>query len=521
MTRASEAPAPGSTPAGDTRFVGSAGSLWTYPPVLLAGALVLLLRLPFLTWPPAPDEAGYLLVGRSWPLLDQLEGSRSALYGPFWVDRPPLLLLLFKLVDLLPGAPMPALRLLGALACLVGVAAAAVIGDRLDGRRAAGLCALAAAALTSSSALGALEIDGELLAVPLAMASMALLLVALDRGRSRRLLLGMAAGATGTAALTVKQNVADAWVFAGVLVLAALVWRRLDRAGARVAGGFAAGAAAVLVVVGAWAVRGPGPGRLLEATYGFRVAAARTISQQDHSRPEQRLWVLLLMLVLSGLAALLAGGGVAAMQRIRRREAVGLAAPAVVAVELAGVVGGGSYWLHYLLLLVPGAVLLTALLAEYRRTAGVLVALVVASALVFGAINGARHLGRRPPDTAEQAIGEWIGSAASPGDSVVVSYGAANIVLASGLPDPYPLLWSLPVRVRDPQLEQLAALVRSERRPTWWVVWENLDTWGLDANGKMQAALTKRYRRVAEVCGHEVLLARDAGPRQLPPRPSC
>ena len=83
--------------------------------VLAVAAAVLLgvaLRLPFLTDPLEPDEAGYLLVARQWHLLD------AHLYGHLWVDRPPLLVLLFRLAD--TWGPY-GVRLLG-------VAAVAVLG---------------------------------------------------------------------------------------------------------------------------------------------------------------------------------------------------------------------------------------------------------------------------------------------------------------------------------------------------------------------------------------------------------
>ena len=53
-----------------------------------------------------------------------------------------------------------------------------------------------------------------------------------------------------------------------------------------------------------------------------------------------------------------------------------------------------------------------------------------------------------------------------------------RIVNAAGLPSPYPYLWSLPARVRDPDLVEAQALLRSDRRPTWLVLGPETPTWG-------------------------------------------
>jgi hypothetical protein len=83
--------------------------------VQAAAAAALLVRLPLLGAPVTPDEAGFLVIARGW------SEPGVALYGDYWVDRPPLLLMLFQAAHLTGG--LVALRLLGALA---GVGAGAV-----------------------------------------------------------------------------------------------------------------------------------------------------------------------------------------------------------------------------------------------------------------------------------------------------------------------------------------------------------------------------------------------------------
>src|SRR5687767_11003629 len=65
------------------------GAWWT-----LAGCLLiaLLLRAPYLSVPLGRDEGGLSFIARQW--------DGGSLYGDYWVDRPPLLLVLFKLAVL-------------------------------------------------------------------------------------------------------------------------------------------------------------------------------------------------------------------------------------------------------------------------------------------------------------------------------------------------------------------------------------------------------------------------------------
>ena len=202
--------------------------------VLLAALAAVLLRLPLLGGPARPDEAGYLLVARA------VRRAGPFLYGDLWVDRPPLLVLAFRVADGIGGV-----RVLGLLAAAVLAAAAADAGWTLGGRAGA-LCAGAvAAALPASPLLSAPAVDGELLALPFVLAALALGLRALlpsgagadvagrtpGRAASRPAVLLAAAGVLGGSALLVKQNLAEALVVLGLLLLVQAVrgelgWRR-------------------------------------------------------------------------------------------------------------------------------------------------------------------------------------------------------------------------------------------------------------------------------------------------------
>ena len=83
------------------------------PVVPIATAAVVALRMFLVARPPSPDEAGVLMVASQWHV------GGTSLYGNYWVDRPPLLIALFRLADLAGG--LTALRILGAHAAAATV----------------------------------------------------------------------------------------------------------------------------------------------------------------------------------------------------------------------------------------------------------------------------------------------------------------------------------------------------------------------------------------------------------------
>ena len=89
---------------------------WRHLPTVSAVSVVLL-RLIGLARPLRADEAGFLLVARTW------EPGPHSLYGSYWVDRPPALVALVGAADALAG-PMT-LRVVGAVGCGVAVLLAA------------------------------------------------------------------------------------------------------------------------------------------------------------------------------------------------------------------------------------------------------------------------------------------------------------------------------------------------------------------------------------------------------------
>ncbi|QIG43646.1 hypothetical protein G5V58_13540 [Nocardioides anomalus] len=451
----------------------------------LAAAAAALAWLPFVTKPLSPDEGGFLLVASQW------HPGRS-LYGPYWVDRPPLLLTVFDLAAHLGGAV--ALRLIGVLAVVASVLLADLLGRRAAPRRSL-TPAVVAAAFLSTPLFGTTMVNGELLAVPLVLSGLVALVRSWTATGASALGWGAVAGVTAAAAALVKQNVVDVFVVAAALAVQALWARQGRRAGALVAG-VVLGAAAALVACLLWAeVRGTEPVRLWDAVVTFRTQADAVIRRSANGATSGRFRELLGAAALSGAPLVLV---VLALRVRRPPEAAGrpdLRVPAAVLIgwELIGIAGGGSYWLHYLIGLVPGLVLLAAAAAQrppdLRRTTAVAVALAVASASVATVTFAATE----PTYSTDLAVATYLRDHSRPRDTVVVGFGHPDIVYDSGLRSPYEELWSLPVRVRDPRLTELTHVLDGRRAPTWVVVdGTSLATWGVDAS-TAQTVLDTRY----------------------------
>ena len=120
--------------------------------------------LPFLWVPLASDAAGFLMLSRQW-------SPGSSLYGDYWVDRPPLLLWLFRLAGLGPvtlhsdGLLAPGVVVLGALASAATVLLAGLLaapGRAAEGRTGPGTSRpCSRPALLASPLLGMPETNGE------------------------------------------------------------------------------------------------------------------------------------------------------------------------------------------------------------------------------------------------------------------------------------------------------------------------------------------------------------------------
>ncbi|KAA1428772.1 hypothetical protein [Nocardioides antri] len=461
-------------------------------------------RLLFLGFPVMADEAGLLMVASQWQ-------PGSSLYGDYWVDRPPGLIAIFVVADALGGTV--ALRVIGALAAATAVVAGAWLGARTAPRRgeAPFACALVVAALVSSPLLDVDEIGAEILALPLLLAGLALVVVAAT-GSGNPTWPVVAAGAAGTAAVFIKQNLIEVWLAVAVVAAALVVKGEVRRAALYLVWFMCGGlvvAAALLTL--AWA-RGTSLADLWDANVIFRIDAGAVIAEEATEANLERARRLALAWVATGMPVLLI-----LLTRLQWRRppdnegpggpidsALAWASVVLLGWEAFAVASGGSYWLHYLLLPVPGLTLLVAVsmrqhrprrsgAAEDRTFPRWVFAPIVASTMV-GLVVVLAEPSERPAE--DRAVIDYLQENREQGRTAVVAFGNPAVLWAADMRSPYEHLWSLPVRVRDPELRGLIRVLRSPDRPQWVIrVGDSLATWGVDAD-RADRVLDRHYRPV-------------------------
>lgn len=455
----------------------------------------MLARVLIVTLPLTPDEGGYLLAASQWH-------PGTSTYGAYFVDRPPLLMAIYAAADLWGGGQ--ALRVIGVVAAAVAV----LIAGRIGGRAAAA----AAAVFVITPLFGTGNVDGELLALPFVLAGLAMLVRAVTPAEPHPGRVAIAAGVLAMAAVLVKQDMLD--VFVGMVgVSAALAVDRRWQHLRELLVGFAVGALSTGVsALGLAWLRGTSPTRLWDALVTFRIQAGAVISANGDAAggTTERLHAMLRALVLSGaplvalvaLVALCAAGrSPMGFSRGRPRELdLRWVAVPVLVWEAVGALLGGSYWLHYLIALIPGIVLLVAAVPWHAATwtrrllAGALVVAGISTSVAF-----AQSVAHQPSPSSDARVSAYLDAHRSVGTTAVVAFGHPNIVYDAGMSSPYEHLWSLSVRVRDPRLSELMAVMGEPHAPQWVVVaGASLDTWGVDATAAEQV-LRQHYRLATSI----------------------
>ena len=473
--------------------------------VLVSSAL----RLPGLIASPSSDEAGFLLVARSWA------PSSDSLYGHYWLDRPPVLLAAYRWSDALLGDPGP--RLLALVLAAVLVVAVHLLALRLVSPGAARVATVVTVTLLANPAMSAWTAKGEVLGTPLVALSWLLLVRALDGGSSRAALV---AGVCAMTACGFKQSLVGGLVFAVFLLGVSLASDRVPpgrvvRVGAR----FALGAALPVVAGLVWLALSPAT--LSSAWYqvvGFRADASAVLAASDSRAPVERAHDLLRLFITCGMAPLVVLALVSARRWWRRWPALSVALVATTVVDLAGVVVSGSFWHAYLVPLVPDVALLAALAASCAPplrslTRFVAVLAVVATVTVYVGFAEDRLVS--PTPSGPWQVGHAISLVSGPDDTIVSLYGSAELVEASGLPSPYRHLWSLPMRTLDPDQDELRALLSGPQAPTWVVAVLPVDSWHIDDSRRLSDLLRTDYRLVSSRCGPLIWVRGDT----IRPRP--
>lgn len=486
--------------------------MWSLPWVPAAVLVMIGLRLIQLRLGGTPDEGGFLVLAGQW------SSSGDSLYGNYWVDRPPLLMMLFQVADLFGG--IAALRVLGIAISVATVLLLASTARRVFDDKAASVTAVVAAALLGGPLAGAASVNGELMALPFLALGLrtATEAVLTDNERTARVA-ALVTGAAAVSALLVKQNMVDVVVFAAVFWVFSwrqhrITWGQL----AQRVGLAALGAGIAFGLVSLWAIaHGTSPADVYEATYPFRVKAARVIADNPAvaGASGQRLGLLTLSVIGSGLPLVV---GIFLIRGTWRTKnlAFAWAVVALLAWATFSIVAGGSYWLHYLVEAIPavalaaGAVLFRSPVAIGRTVRFMAVAAVL-SAVVAAFI---------PPGSPATQVGDALGRVKHSGDTVLVTFGDPEVLRASGMSSPYAYPWSLPARTLDPKMTELREVLAGSEAPTWVVV-RGPQTQARLKLGGAWSLITERYRRVGTLCERYVYLRNDVDRRVPDAGDSC
>jgi hypothetical protein len=469
--------------------------------------VALLLRAPWFDAALGRDEGGDALVALQW------HGGGPFAYGSLFLDRPPLLLALYRLV----GGTQEGIRVLGALAGALLVGTSTLLAVRVGGRRAAAWAAGIGGVLVSSYALRSVFTPAELLAAVPSSASVLLLVTALERA-PRRLALFAGAGALAGVALLVKQSFGDALVAGAVALVAGKALGVSLRETARRASAYFAGVAAVAAGLVLWALLSQTTAHAVwYSIFGFRIDAVAPLVTNGAGSHIAALGGPLLGsgLAIAGVFALFAIAG------LRGRPLVRITLFAWVAAAVVGIVLGGSYYPHYLIAVVPAAAAGAASLFSRHRLVGAVAVVAIAAPTVINASLVARSDSADSFQQTAVTIGDYIRDRSLPNHTAYVMYAKVNTLYYTGLRVPYPYNWSLMMRAAPDAQQRLRGLLASRGRPTWIVRAEWPGAFGLDRSGATRRLLAQHYRAVGNVCGIEVLLARGATARPAPPGDNC
>ncbi|WP_110240717.1 hypothetical protein [Nocardioides gilvus] len=510
--------------------------------VWVAVALAVSGRFAGCLWPLRPDEAGFLLVARAW------DPQPDALFHPYFVDRPPSLVALVRLVDLL-GGPY-ALRVVGAAACAAAVLLVAALVRELARHLSVRVAvaplhlvtvgaALLTAAFLVNPQIDAVGVKGELLGVPVVLASCLVALMALRR---RSLAAAAAAGFLAMAAVGLKQSLVGGLVFGAVLLLVACVTKRLSLLDTtRLATAALLGGCVPVALTVGWAVAAGVELATLEyAVIGFRSDASAVIVAQSNAANASRIGTLLLVFAGTGMALVLLWCLARLRIALRHVPAPVVAAVVMLVVDLTVIALSGSFWRPYLFPLVAPLMVLWACvrvadLPDLRhgdslalRASGtwrprrevVLVALCVGSSIVSLAVWTSNNWRNGDPPR-QYEVGRAIAEVAEADETLVVYGGRADLQWASGLDSPYEHLWSLPMRTMDPELARLRSLLAGPEAPEWFVTTVGLGAWDGIGQKALSPVLESRYVDLGVECEGVVVRRRADAPEVATPTPDC
>ena len=479
-------------------------------------------RFPGFLRPPYPDESGFLYVAQHW------DPSSTSVFGPYFVDRSPILIAVFRLGDLLGGTP--ATRTLAALGCALLVLAVAALAREISlviqpegttADRVAAWSAVTAAALVASSVIEPANAKGELMGIPLVVTALWLTLSGVRTGSMWRL---GGAGILSMTAIGLKQNMTTGLVFGGVYLVASLLTGRLERrAFLRLTGAALAGALVPVLAVVVWARwTGVSLGDVWYAFYGFRADASQALAHGADPEASTRALSLVKRVARSGLAGFAVLFALRVRPLWRADAALTAAALSLLLTDGAFLALSGSWWRSYLFLLVPGTAVFVAIVFAADRVGRSWVRLLTTYTVVTTVIGAGIWLGEIVHPARHDdpwATGLGIAAAADPGDTIIAP-GRPDLTAASGLRATYPYLWPLIQVTLDPDATLLASTLSGPDAPTWFVVVPPISDLDLLSRTGLQTVIDAHYVPVGISCaGTPIYLRR--GVQRQPAVPDC
>ena len=469
------------------RPCGYAAAVTRRIPFLLAGLLLIIVRLPFLGVPLDADEGGYAYLSRQW-------AAGGRLYGPVWVDRPQGLMLLYRLISGLDRAKLAVH--LGAIAValvlLIGVAAAA---GALAGRRAAVIAAFLIAVLGAAPRLQGFMLNGELAAGAFSALAVAF---ALWFRRTDRLMLLAAAGATGALAVLMKQSGFDGLL---VALAVAVLAHRLSAVLAYIGGVIVPlGLALLQAALTSWS-------DWWFAIVGYRLhtsAGSRGgLSGRWHNITADLAHLWPELVPLAALAVL----GLAWC--VRNRSWVPLV---WMGCSLVGFGGGVFFFPHYWIQLVGPACLLGApALATLPRR--ITIALTIAACLPVVLFVGRMSISSSDqrdrlavPDgrlLANRDIAPWLRAHAAPNDQLYAFVSSADLYYSTGLHTDFRYLWQANLDAIPGSVVLLGNYLAGSDHPSWVVLYAQPGR--IDPSGRIGGTLSHNFHQVDVIDGVRIL----------------
>jgi 4-amino-4-deoxy-L-arabinose transferase-like glycosyltransferase len=470
-------------------------------PTVLA---VVAMRARFILTPISSDESGYLAIARAW-------ARGKTLYRDVWVDRPQVLLVVYRVLWHVGLATPVGVRLLAIAACLLGAFSCGSIAGTLAGTRAGAVAALCTGVLLSVPQYEGFTANAELLSGAVGALCLAIALGAtwgVEHVDFRRVL---AAGIVGGLSFGIKQSGFDAMTIAVIATgLSALSKRRRDLRfvpGVLIAGW--------LVPIAAMAIHGAATGwaRWRYAIVGYRLQKHSVLAHPDWRRYHETLAIvrpiLVPVLVVSGAVVVL---------RLRHLPRAG----AAIAVSWLGIatfafVLGGQFHRHYwVILMFPLGTLVGTVIStiDHAPLGSIVVVLALASPL------RATYTAARLPRSSvgvrleadgrfskDEAFASWFRAHSRRGENIAALCAGAGLYGNVSTDPPFPYLWFAGIQEIPGAKAKLVELLESDHRPTFIAQYQS--ALNCDRSGRTATAIDRFYRVATWIEGQPVYVRAD------------